>query len=224
MNLAEIAELLSTGSLGLPGGLVTNAAAHNSDTRAITDLAFDSRSISPGSLFICWRGDKFDGHEFAPHAVESGAAALLCERELDLECPQLMVENGYRAMNRIASPFFGYPSRKLKLAGVTGTNGKTTTTFMLHSILSKLEPTGPSGLIGTIQVRAGDQVIPGVRTTPQSADLQRLIKKMVDSQMVSCAMEATSVGMSQGRIDGCEFDICVFTNLSQDHLDDHRSM
>lgn len=217
MRLNEIAELLGA-RIELPMDLT---GVSSWESVELTDLAEDSRSVKPGTLFICRKGKRLDGHDYAEHAVGAGAQGLLVERLLSLAVPQIVVEDGHAAMNRISAPFYGEPSRKLTLAGITGTNGKTTTAYMLQSILSKH---GPAGLIGTIEVLAGGGPVPGVRTAPQAPDLQRLLRKMVDSGFVSCAMEAASVGIEQGRMEGCDFDLCVFTNLSRDHLDDHGTM
>lgn len=194
----------------------------NGDRVEIMDLAYDSRSVTPGALFFCIAGRRQDGHLFADDAVRSGASALVCERPLSLNVPQLAVASARAAMNCLASPFFGDPSRELGLVGVTGTKGKTTTAFLLDSIHRAAGD--PGALIGTIEVRVAGEAAPGVRTTPESADLQRLFRKMVDAGVSRCAMEVTSQGIDEGRIEGTHFDVAVFTNLSQDHLDHHLTM
>jgi UDP-N-acetylmuramoyl-L-alanyl-D-glutamate--2,6-diaminopimelate ligase len=214
MRLFEIAALL--------GPRQTRGLERGADATEVTDLAFDSRRTSPGSLFFCRRGLIDDGHRHAPAAVAAGAVALVVERELDLEVPQLLVEDARRAMNGLAAPFFGHPSRSLAVAGVTGTNGKTTITYMLEAILAAAGQR--SGIIGTVEARFAGGSIPGSRTTPESADLQRLLRRMVDAGVAFCAMEVTSVGLDQGRVDGTEFAVCVFTNLTQDHLDYHGDL
>jgi UDP-N-acetylmuramoyl-L-alanyl-D-glutamate--2,6-diaminopimelate ligase len=192
---------------------------------AVSDLAYDSRTVRPGSLFFCIRGVRDDGHRYAEAAVRAGAAALVCERPLGSAVPEVVVADARAAMNALASPFWGDPSRELSLVGVTGTNGKTTTAYMLEAILrARGEAAGLTGLIGTVETRVGDESAPGVRTTPESLDLQRLLRRMVDRGVTACAMEVTSIGIVQGRIDGTSFAVGVFTNLTQDHLDFHGTM
>jgi UDP-N-acetylmuramoyl-L-alanyl-D-glutamate--2,6-diaminopimelate ligase len=188
----------------------------------VTDLAYDTGSVQPGALFFCVPGARADGHDFAPDAVERGAAALVVERPLDLQVPQLIVESSRGAMAVAADEFFERPTEELLLAGVTGTNGKTTTTFLLHSIFAAagMRP----GLIGTIESRVGGEPRPAVRTTPEAIDLQRTFRAMIDAGDRSCAMEATSHGSELGRLDRVRFKALAFTNLTQDHLDFHGSM
>jgi UDP-N-acetylmuramoyl-L-alanyl-D-glutamate--2,6-diaminopimelate ligase len=188
----------------------------------VLDLAFDVRRAAPGSLFFCVPGSRADGHDFAAEAVTRGAVALVAERELDLPVPQLLVEGSRAAMAPAADVFFGRPSDELTIAAVTGTNGKTTTAFLLHSILDAagLRP----GLLGTIECRVGGRPRPLERTTPESIDLQRLLREMIDAGDRSCALEASSHAAAQHRLDGVRFDALVFTNLTQDHLDFHGTM
>jgi UDP-N-acetylmuramoyl-L-alanyl-D-glutamate--2,6-diaminopimelate ligase len=158
----------------------------------ITDLAYDTRSVGPGALFFCVPGARADGHDFAADAVDRGATALVVERPLDLRVPQLVVESSRAAMAAGADEFFERPTEELLLAGVTGTNGKTTTTFLLYSIF---QAAGMSpGLIGTIESRVGGEARPAVRTTPEAIDLQRTFRAMLDAGDRSCSMEATSHG------------------------------
>ncbi len=188
----------------------------------VTDLAYDTRDVSPGSLFFCMPGEHVDRHDLAPQAVEAGAVALVVERPLDLAVPQLVVPDARVAMARVAAEFFGNPSHELTVAGVTGTNGKTTTSFLLFAILAVagLRP----GLLGTVEVRVGGERRPAIRTTPEAIDLQRTLREMVDAGDRSCALEATSHGSAHRRLDGTRFAVLVFTNLSQDHLDLHGTM
>jgi len=188
----------------------------------VLDLAYDARAVTRGALFFCVPGRRADGHDFAAEAVAAGAAALVVERPLDLAVPQLVVENARAAMAAAAGEFFGHPSRTLTLAGVTGTNGKTTTTFLLFAVLAAagLRP----GLLGTVEVRIGGERRPAVRTTPEAIDLQRVLREMLDAGDRSCAIEATSHGSELGRLAGTRFAALVFTNLSQDHLDLHGTM
>jgi UDP-N-acetylmuramoyl-L-alanyl-D-glutamate--2,6-diaminopimelate ligase len=188
----------------------------------VGDLAYDSRKAAPGTLFICIKGDHFDGHDYAAAAVGSGAVAIICERPAGSGVPELLVEDSRAAMNRLAAPFFGNPSRHLGVAGVTGTNGKTTIAFMLESIF-RANREG-SGMIGTVESRVAGRSLPAGRTTPESVDIQRLLKEMVDVGVGKCALEVTSIGIDSGRIQGIEFDVAVFTNLTHDHLDHHQTM
>src|SRR6266566_7966757 len=188
----------------------------------IGDLAYDARAAGPGALFFCVPGSRADGHDFAPQAVENGAVALVVERPLELDVPQLVVPDARRAMAPVADEFFGRPSEELQIAGVTGTNGKTTTAFLLYSILATASRR--PGLLGTIESRVGGERRPAIRTTPEAIDLQRAFREMLDVGDRSCAMEATSHGSELGRLDCVRFAALVFTNLSQDHLDFHGTM
>jgi UDP-N-acetylmuramoyl-L-alanyl-D-glutamate--2,6-diaminopimelate ligase len=188
----------------------------------IADLAYDARDATAGSLFFCVPGSRADGHEFAAEAVANGAVALVVERPLELEVPQLVVGDARRAMGVAADEFFGRPTQQLELAGVTGTNGKTTTAFLLYSVLaaSGRRP----GLLGTIESRVGGERRPALRTTPEAIDLQRSFREMLDGGDRSCALEATSHGSELGRLDRVRFSALVFTNLTQDHLDFHGTI
>jgi len=188
----------------------------------IADLAYDARDATAGSLFFCVPGGRADGHDFAAEAVANGAVALVVQRPLELEVPQVVVEDARRAMGVAADEFFGRPTQELELAGVTGTNGKTTTAFLLYSILAAggRRP----GLLGTIESRVGGERRPALRTTPEAIDLQRSFREMLDGGDRSCAVEATSHGSELGRLDRVRFSALVFTNLTQDHLDFHGTI
>jgi UDP-N-acetylmuramoyl-L-alanyl-D-glutamate--2,6-diaminopimelate ligase len=188
----------------------------------IGDLAYDARAAGAGSLFFCVPGSRSDGHDFAAQAVENGAVALVVERPLDVDVPQLVVPDARRAMAPVADEFFGRPSDELQVAGVTGTNGKTTTAFLMYSILAAAGRR--PGLLGTIESRVGGERRPAIRTTPEAIDVQRAFREMLDAGDRSCAMEATSHGSELGRLDRVRFSALVFTNLSQDHLDFHGTM
>lgn len=188
----------------------------------VTDLVHDSRAVPPGSMFICIPGARSDGHDFAQLAIDAGATALLVEHELRIDTPMVVLDSTRSAMDRLAAPFFGDPSRALKMFGVTGTNGKTTTAFMMHSIFQSSG--SAAGLIGTVETRIGDAIRDSVRTTPESVDLQRLLREMVDAGCSYCAMEVSSEGLAKGRVTGTWFEVAAFTNLTQDHLDFHGSM
>jgi UDP-N-acetylmuramoyl-L-alanyl-D-glutamate--2,6-diaminopimelate ligase len=188
----------------------------------VTDLAYDARAVVPGALFFCVPGQRADGHDFAAEAVERGASALVVERPLELRVPQLVVASARAAMPVAADEFFERPTEDLLLGGITGTTGKTTTSFLLWSIFDAagMEP----GLIGTIESRVGGEARPAIRTTPEAIDLQRAFRAMLDAGDRSCVMEATSHGSELGRLQRVRFRALAFTNLSQDHLDFHESM
>jgi UDP-N-acetylmuramoyl-L-alanyl-D-glutamate--2,6-diaminopimelate ligase len=188
----------------------------------VRDLAFDVRTVAPGALFFCVPGSRADGHDFAAEAVDRGAVALVVERPVEPPVPQLVVPSSRAAMAVVADEFFGRPTEELEVIGVTGTNGKTTTAFLLHSILAAAGRR--PGLIGTVEARVGGDVRKLERTTPEAIDLQRLFRKMLDAGDRSCAMEATSHASEQHRLDRVRFRALVFTNLTQDHLDFHGTM
>jgi UDP-N-acetylmuramoyl-L-alanyl-D-glutamate--2,6-diaminopimelate ligase len=188
----------------------------------VAGLAYDSRKVGVGTLFFCVPGEKVDGHEFAAGAVEAGAVGLVVERELDLEVAQVVVGDARAAMAPLAARFWGDPTAQLRVVGITGTNGKTTTAFLVREIL---EASGVScGLLGTVK-----QVVGGVeeeveRTTPEAVDLQATFRRMLDSGDRACAMEVSSHAMALHRADAIEFEVALFTNLTQDHLDFHADM
>ncbi|HEV3407482.1 MAG TPA: UDP-N-acetylmuramoyl-L-alanyl-D-glutamate--2,6-diaminopimelate ligase [Gaiellaceae bacterium] len=188
----------------------------------IADLAYDARRVASGSLFFCVPGFKADGHEFAPEAVARGAAALVVARPLDLAVPQLVVPDVREAMALAADRFFGRPTRDLQVVGVTGTNGKTTTAFLVYSILAAAGRR--PGLLGTVECRIGGERRPVARTTPEAIDLQRTLHEMLAAGDRSCALEATSHASELRRLVGVRFAALVFTNLSQDHLDFHGTL
>jgi UDP-N-acetylmuramoyl-L-alanyl-D-glutamate--2,6-diaminopimelate ligase len=188
----------------------------------IADLAYAAGGVRPGALFFCVRGSRADGHDFAPAALEQGAVALAVERRLPLDVPQVVVEDARAAMPAAAAAFFGHPTRELEVAGVTGTTGKTTTAYLLYSIL---EAAGRRpGLIGTVESRIGGERRPAVRTTPEAIDLQRAFRAMLDAGDRSVALEATSHGSELGRLAGVRFAALAFTNLTEEHLDFHGTM
>jgi UDP-N-acetylmuramoyl-L-alanyl-D-glutamate--2,6-diaminopimelate ligase len=191
-------------------------------TVEIRDLAYDSRRVGPGTLFFCFPGERTDGHDFAPAAVEAGASALVVERPVDLDVPQAQVEDARAAMAPIAASFNGDPTSELGVVGITGTNGKTTTAFLVRHLL---ESAGHRcGLLGTVQQVVGGQVEEVVRTTPEAIDLQRTFDRMLEAGDEYCAMEVSSHALVLHRADAIHFAAKVFTNLSQDHLDFHADM
>ncbi len=188
----------------------------------IAELAYDTRVVPQGSLFFCIPGDRVDGHDLAGVAVAAGAAALVVERLVDVPVPQLRVQSVRAAMPTAAAEFFGNPSRELDVAGFTGTNGKTTSAFLLASILDAAGRR--PALLTNIERRIGGQLRPTGLNTPESVDLQRLFREMLVSGDRACVMEATSIAGAKGRLTGTRFAVLVFTNLTQDHLDFHGSM
>jgi UDP-N-acetylmuramoyl-L-alanyl-D-glutamate--2,6-diaminopimelate ligase len=188
----------------------------------ITSLAYSSTDVTAGSLFFCVRGFRSDGHDFAPDAIGRGAVALVCERELKLGVPEVIVPDVRAAMGPIASRFYGEPTRELGVVGITGTNGKTTTAFLTRSIL---EATGTQcGLIGTVKYVVGGSEQEAIRTSPEALDLQRSFRAMLDAGDGACAMEVSSHALELRRTAGIEWAARVFTNLTQDHLDFHKTM
>lgn len=188
----------------------------------IKNIKYDSRYVKPGDLFICVKGFKTDGHLYAVKAVEQGAAAVVVERYIDGLCvPQIKVEDSRDAMALLAAHFYGYPSKKLGLIGVTGTNGKTTTTYLIKYILEKKHKVG---LIGTIGNMIGDKNLPANRTTPEALDLQHIFSQMLAENVSYGVMEVSSHALDLKRVKGCSFDVGVYTNLSQDHMDFHKDL
>ncbi len=188
----------------------------------VLDLVYDARDAGPGALFFCVRGAHADGHDFAPQAVANGAVAVVVERPLAVDVPQVVVPDARAAMALGADAFFDRPTEELQVAGVTGTSGKTTTSFLLYAILAAggLRP----GLLGTVEARVGGERRGVLRTTPEAIDLQRTFREMLDAGDRSCAMEASSHASELHRLDHVQFAVLVFTNLSQDHLDFHGDM
>jgi UDP-N-acetylmuramoyl-L-alanyl-D-glutamate--2,6-diaminopimelate ligase len=188
----------------------------------ISDLHYDSRTVTPGTLFFCVPGMISDGHDFAPDAVARGAVALVVERPLSLGVPEVLVPDVRRAMPGAAARFYGDPTASLQTAGVTGTNGKTTTAFLVRELL---EADGrQTGLLGTVKSVIGGVERPVERTTPEAIDLQRTFREMVDGGDRACSMEVSSHALELHRSDAIDFDVAIFTNLTQDHLDFHPTM
>jgi UDP-N-acetylmuramoyl-L-alanyl-D-glutamate--2,6-diaminopimelate ligase len=188
----------------------------------IRELAYDAREVPRGSLFFCIPGATVDGHDFAADAVGRGASALVVERRLELDVPQLVVSTVRAAMSRAAVEFFGDPTARLPVVAVTGTNGKTTTAYLLWSILAAAGE--QPGLLTNVERRVGSDIRAVGLNTPESIDLQRLFREMLEGGNRACVMEATSMASVKGRLDGTRFAVLVFTNLTQDHLDFHRTM
>jgi len=191
----------------------------------ITGITADSRRVQPGSLFVCYRGIEHDGHDYAPEAAARGAAAIVCERPVSLlsRTPTVLVQDGRQAWARLLAAWYGFPSRRLLLVGVTGTDGKTTTVTLLHHILSACGLR--AGLIATTGAKVAEQELDtGLHTTTPAPDIvQELLARMVAHGAEAAIIEATSEGLAQHRLDGCEFDIAVLTNITHDHLYYHGS-
>ncbi|TCI72354.1 MULTISPECIES: UDP-N-acetylmuramoyl-L-alanyl-D-glutamate--2,6-diaminopimelate ligase [unclassified Exiguobacterium] len=185
----------------------------------VTHVTTDSREVVPGTLFVAIKGYTVDGHDYADLAVSKGAVAVVSERPLDISVPNLLVRDSSRTVGLLASAFYNYPSEQMRLFGITGTNGKTTTTTILRDVLSKLGHS--TGLIGTVEVRINDTVVPSKNTTPQSSELQQLLARMRGEGVTDVMMEVSSHGLELGRVIGTDFDIVGFTNLTHDHLDFH---
>jgi UDP-N-acetylmuramoyl-L-alanyl-D-glutamate--2,6-diaminopimelate ligase len=213
MRLGEL-----TAAVAITTGGVHGAA----DEAEISALVYDSRTVGPGALFFCVPGFQSDGHDFAAQAVASGAAALVVERPLGLGVPEVVVESARATMGPIAARFYGDPSAELRVVGITGTNGKTTTAFLVRALL---EAGGQRcGLLGTVK-----SVVAGVerevlRTTPEAIDLQGAFRAMLDGGDRACAMEVSSHALELGRAEGIHFAAAIFTNLTRDHLDFHDTM
>jgi UDP-N-acetylmuramoyl-L-alanyl-D-glutamate--2,6-diaminopimelate ligase len=201
--------------------IATDAAGANGAAQ-ITGLSYDSRKVRPGDLFFCVTGFREDGHKFAARAVKEGAAALIVERALGIGVPEVVVESARAAMAPIAVRFFGDPTAELRLVGVTGTNGKTTTAYLVRALL---EATGVQcGLLGTVKSIVGGRERAVKRTTPEAIDLQADFRAMLDGGDGACAMEVSSHALALGRADGVHFAAAMFTNISRDHLDFHETM
>lgn len=199
-------------------------ASHGDLSVAISALTCDSRQVAAGTLFFALHGSKVDGHRFIPQAVASGAAAIVLEDPsyAPAQIPWVQVANGRQAMALMAACFFGQPTRDLPLIGITGTNGKTTTSYLLEGILTAAGL--PAAVLGTISYRFGDTCIEASHTTPESTELQGIFRQLADAGAKAFVMEVSSHSLEQRRVDGSVFDVGIFTNLTRDHLDYHGTM
>lgn len=189
----------------------------------INGISCDSRSTKPGDVFVAVRGYESDGHSYIGKAVENGAVCVICEEAPSVPIPYVLCDNTRRALALVSAEFYGRPAEKLKIVGVTGTNGKTTTTNLIKSVIERA--TGAKvGLIGTIGNMIGDEMLDTERTTPESCELQKLFREMVDAGCEYAVMEVSSHALYLDRVYGVEFEVGVFTNLTQDHLDFHKTM
>lgn len=192
--------------------------------RDVAGITYDSRRVTPGMVFVAVRGQNVDGHDYIASAIDRGAAAIVCEQNgfSSLRATKVKVSDSREALARLAAAYYQHPSRKMKVIGITGTNGKTTVSFLVKRIL---EVSGQmTGLIGTVRYEVGDRMIPAHRTTPEALETQQMLSQMQRSGCTSCVMEVSSHALDQGRVHGVDFDVCIFTNLTQDHLDYHEDM
>ncbi|MGV3756589.1 MAG: UDP-N-acetylmuramoyl-L-alanyl-D-glutamate--2,6-diaminopimelate ligase [Verrucomicrobiota bacterium] len=192
--------------------------------REVLGITYDSRRVTPGMVFVAVRGQNVDGHDYITSAIDRGAAAIVCEQNgfSSLRAAKVKVADSREALARLAAAYYQHPSRKMKVVGVTGTNGKTTVSFLVKKIL---EVAGQmTGLIGTVRYEVGDRMIPAHRTTPEALETQQMLSQMLRAGCTSCVMEVSSHALDQGRVHGVDFDVCLFTNLTQDHLDYHADM
>ncbi|MDH4187171.1 MAG: Mur ligase family protein, partial [Nitrospira sp.] len=191
--------------------------------RPVQGMTDDSRAVTPGSLFVAVKGERVDGHDFIEQAIKAGAIAVMAQAPVtSMSVPFVLVSDSRKALGLLGSRFQGDPSAHLKMIGVTGTNGKTTTTYLCKSLL---EGIGRNvGVIGTVGYQIGTETVPASHTTPGALDLQALLAKMVGAGLDTTVMEVSSHALALDRTSGCEYDVAVFTNLTQDHLDFHRTM
>ncbi|BBO82958.1 UDP-N-acetylmuramoyl-L-alanyl-D-glutamate--2,6-diaminopimelate ligase [Desulfosarcina ovata subsp. sediminis] len=213
MKLAELTNGLTVVSTtGAPAGI----------DPVVTAVCYDSRQVIPGAVFVAIEGFSVDGHRFIPDALARGAVAVVCRQPVSVDAVVVRVADPRAALARLACRFYGHPAGQLTLVGVTGTSGKTTVTYLLEQILAQA---GRSvGVVGTINYRYAGKVFANPVTTPESADLQAIFRQMVDSGVTHAVMEVSSHALDLSRVDGCDFDVAVFTNLSHDHLDYHETM
>jgi UDP-N-acetylmuramoyl-L-alanyl-D-glutamate--2,6-diaminopimelate ligase len=191
----------------------------------ISSIEYDSRRIQPGSLFVAMRGESTDGNRYIAQAIDKGAVAMVSDNPEFRPSKELafaVVPHGRRALAQISAEFYGHPGEKLKATGVTGTNGKTTTTFLIESFLKASGR--PSALLGTIEYHIGNRVLPSPHTTPESLDINKFLAEAVSQRATEMVMEVSSHALEQGRVWGIAYDVAVFTNLTRDHLDYHKTM
>lgn len=193
-------------------------------TKYITGVTYNSKNVQPGEIFVCLKGLHTDGTLYIEEAIKNGAVAVVTQQDVPVQFNNfvIIVNNTETALGILATNFYDHPSKKILLVGITGTNGKTTVTYLLESIFKTAGY--KTGVIGTINYRFNDKIIPATNTTPFASDLQKILYEMVSAQVEVVIMEVSSHALAQNRIHGCEFDIAIFTNLSQDHLDYHTDM
>jgi len=187
----------------------------------VTSITTDSRDVKPGTLFVAIKGYTVDGHDYVKQAEAQGAVAIVAEQPVDVSIPVILVRSTSRAIAELAGKFYDYPSEKMRMIGITGTNGKTTTTTIVRDILAHLGR--KTGIIGTVEVKIGDRVVPSRNTTPQSSELQAFLHQMHEEEVQDVIMEVSSHGLELGRVTGVDYDVAGFTNLTHDHLDFHKT-
>ncbi len=204
--------------------LLDNPSWSGSADVEIREVTHDSRKVGPGALFVAISGTNVDGHDYIPKALEAGATAILAESENteNIDIPWIQVSNSKHALGKAAAMVQGFPTTKFKLIGITGTNGKTTLTYLLESIIQAAG--GAPAVVGTVSHRWSGMTQDAANTTPEASDLQSMFAKMAKDQVTHVFMEVSSHGLHRGRLEGCEFDMGVFTNLTQDHLDYHGTL
>ena len=188
----------------------------------ITSVEMDSREVKPGSLFICIDGYTVDGHDYAQKAVENGAVAVVAEKDIQVDVPVIKVRSTVRAMAILADVFYSSPTSKLHMIGITGTNGKTSVSHLISAVLQSVGK--KTGIIGTLGMQIGSEEFETKNTTPDSLTLQKIFQQMVEANVEAAVMEVSSHALHIGRVHGSQYDIAVFTNLTQDHLDYHKTM
>ena len=198
-------------------------ALHASEDLEISDISYDSRKTRPGGLFVAISGYTMDGHAYIGKAVENGAVCVVCERPPEIDVPYVQVEHSRRALALLGVNWFGHPAEQMTMTAVTGTNGKTSTTYLLKAVLEQALG-AKVGLIGTNQNMIGSEVLETERTTPECFELQKLFRQMLDAGCTHVVMETSSHALYEGRVHGIHFDVGIFTNLTQDHLDFHKTM
>ncbi len=209
----------------LASGVIRAGAVLSADAnRIITGVAYDSRTVEPGAVFVALKGLHADGTSFVRQALDRGAAAIVSEQPppADVRVPWAVVQDARLALAYMAEAFFGHPSAEMRVVGITGTNGKTTTAHLLSSIFEAAAVR--CGVLGTVVYKIGDELREATRTTPEAPDVQRLLREMVDRGCLACAMEVSSHALALRRVDGTNFAAAVFTNLTRDHLDFHEDM
>ncbi|HAZ40423.1 MAG TPA: UDP-N-acetylmuramoyl-L-alanyl-D-glutamate--2,6-diaminopimelate ligase, partial [Exiguobacterium sp.] len=204
MNLAELIQVIQTQKI------------ERMVEVDVTSITTDSRDVKPGTLFVAIKGYTVDGHDYAKQAEAQGAVAIVAEQPVNVSIPVILVRSTSRAIAELAGKFYDYPSEKMRMIGITGTNGKTTTTTIVRDILAHLGR--KTGIIGTVEVKIGDRVVPSRNTTPQSSELQAFLHQMHKEDVQDVIMEVSSHGLELGRVTGVDYDIAGFTNLTHDHL------
>ncbi|MEI7487752.1 MAG: Mur ligase family protein, partial [Chryseobacterium sp.] len=197
---------------------------HGDNTREVSELVFDSRKVTENSLYIAMRGTVVDGHSFIASSIEKGAKSIICEEfpeNLDENITYVKVKDSSKALGHLASNLYGNPSEKLKLIGVTGTNGKTSVSTLLFDVFKNLGY--DSALLSTVEIRIGEKIIPATHTTPDVITINKILAQAVEEGCEFAFMEVSSHGISQNRIEGLHFKVAGFTNLTHDHLDYHKT-